>query len=132
MKEPAWKKLAEELKQKGIENPHPARLEARLQQLTGVGGLEAEILAEMANSLRYAEDKILSILLELEVIDARIGEARRAERNAEVAGLMTKFDKRRDDALEAVRNLSIQREAIGFRNNDGLAKLYPIPPRKGG
>jgi hypothetical protein len=130
MKEPAWRKLAEELKRKGIENPHAARLEARVQAITGVGSIEAEILSEMATSLRRAEDKILAILLELDVLDARIREAQGTGLAAEASAATERFNRRRDDALEAVRDLAIQRESIGFRNNDDLRTLYSIPPRR--
>ena len=130
MSAPGWKKMAEELRAKGIENPHAKRLEMKIAALTGGGTLEAEMISEMASSLRRAEDRILTTLLELDVIDRRIGEAHGAGRERDVPVLVAKYNKRRDDAREYVRDLTIQREAIGFNNNEMLASLYPIPPAK--
>lgn len=130
MNEPAWKKLAEELRARGIESPNAKQLESRFRAITGGGGLEAELISEMALSLRRAEDKILSTLLELEVLDKKIDEANATNRPADQSRLTALFNRRRDDVRGYVRDLAIQREAIGFRNNEALAKLYPIPPAK--
>ncbi len=120
--------MAEELKARGVESPLAARLESRFRAITGGGGLEAEIIAEMASSLRRSEDKILSTLLELEVLGKKIDDARAADRPSEATRLVERFNRRRDDARGYVRDLAIQREAIGFRSDDTLAALYPIPP----
>lgn len=130
MKEPSWKLLAEELKARGIDNPHAKSLEARFRALTGSGGLEAEIIAEMAASLRKAEDKILTALLALDVLDQKINDARAQFLDAEVARLSALFNPRRAEAAQYIHELLIHREALGFRNNDALSTIYRLPPKK--
>jgi hypothetical protein len=122
--------MAAELSARGVQSRHASKLAARLEAITGSGGLEAEILEEMALSLRRAEDKILYALLELELLEKQIDEARRAQRAEELEALVARFNQRRVEARQHVLDLRIQREAIGLRHNEVLATLYPIPPRQ--
>jgi hypothetical protein len=118
--EPLWKRLVEDLTARGHQSPHLDRLRERLPgRSVESGGIEREILEEMAFSLGRAEAKVHVALLELEVMDR------------DPATTAEAFDAKRLEAVRALRDLLIQREALGFRRNEDLAKLYPIPPPRG-
>lgn len=127
MSEPAWKKLVEQLKSDGFKSPYLDRLRERLPA-HGQMDLAREILQEMASALGRAEDKVNLALLELDVqgraLDALSPGA--PTRAAKVAA----FNEKRSAAAKALWELRVHREALGFRRNDGLAELYPIPPRR--
>ncbi|MBI2466938.1 MAG: hypothetical protein HYV62_03825 [Candidatus Rokubacteria bacterium] len=48
------------------------------------------------------------------------------------AGLLEARHRLRGEALELVRTLLIQREALGVRNHAIVAEQYPVPPRRAG
>jgi len=125
--EPAWKKLVEELRAQGHESPYLDRLRERLPKGGSLEDLQREILQEMASALGRAEDKVNVALLELEVqgktIDAMPADVDRSK-------AIAAFNRKRDDAVRALWELRVHREALGFRRNDKLAELYPIPPKR--
>lgn len=130
--DPLWKKLAEELR-----DPTPRRthIEQLRDRLPGLGGndLAAELLGEMASSLGKAERKINNALEEVarlgQTIDAL--EARGAQKHyVEIREKIGAFNEARKRAEQAVWELRVQREALGFRRNNDLTTLYPIPPRR--
>ena len=130
--DPLWKKLAEELRDP---NPKRAQLEQIRDRLPGLGGndLAAELLGEMASSLGKAERKINAALEDV----ARLGqaidklEAENAQKHyVEIRAKIAAFNEARKRAEQAVWELRVQREALGFRRNNDLTTLYPIPPRR--
>ncbi|UQA60758.1 hypothetical protein [Polyangium aurulentum] len=132
MSEPTWKKLVEQLRDKGHKSPYLDRLRERLPAYGG-SDLAAEILREMASALGRSEDKINAALLELEVmgqsIDALVAEGNERHR-AEIRARVAAFNEGRERAEKALWELRVHREALGFRRNDDLATHYPIPPRR--
>jgi hypothetical protein len=133
MSEPTWKKLVEQLKRKGHESPYLDRLRERLPAHVGSNDLAAEILREMASSLGRSEDKVNAALLELEVLGLAIDElvaAGETRNHAEIRARVAAFNEGRARAEQALWELRVHREALGFVRNDDLAALYPIPPRR--
>jgi len=104
MRQPPWKALVAELKDRGHESPYLDRLRARMDVEQAQSSLEREIVQEIAAALGRSDD---------------------AERT--VAG--AHFELVREEALRARHELLIHREAVGIRRNDLLETLYPIPPR---
>jgi len=134
MHEPAWKKLVEQLKQGGYKSPYLDRLKARIPAAAlPVNELAAEILREMASALRRSEDKVNAALLALEVegkkIDALTASGRPEDRE-EIAMRVIMFNRYRAEAEQALWELRVHREALGFRRNDDLSEHYPIPPKR--
>lgn len=130
MREPPWKKLVDELTARGYQSPYLERLRSRLGGYYGAADLEQEIIQEMASALGRTEEKVNLALLELELIDRRIAESVDVASPAELDALYEAFESKRQHAMQCVRELLIHREAIGFRRNEILRELYPIPPRK--
>ncbi|MGE0320772.1 MAG: hypothetical protein AB7K71_00170 [Polyangiaceae bacterium] len=118
--------LVKRLSAEGFQSPYLERLRAKTadaRRNAELGKIQREIVEEMAASLGRAEDRINRALLELDVLTERM-------RNAEgesLALLIDDFNRMREYAKLRVRDLRIQREALGFRNNALLAELYPIP-----
>ena len=129
---PAWKKLVEDLQAKGHRSPYLDRLRERLPPGVGVGGavadLQREILQEMASALGRAEDKVNLALLELDVQGKAIDALTPSDEARPSA--IAKFDRLREQAIRALWELRVHREALGFRRNERLAELYPIPPKR--
>lgn len=122
--------MVEELVAQGHQSQHLDRLRERLPQIRGTGmqGLYMEILQEMASSLGRASEKVDHALLKLEVIGRKIDEA--TEPTAKTK-LIAEFNAQREVALHALWELKVHREAIGMRQHDQLAKMYPVPPKRG-
>lgn len=127
MRDAPWRTLVRELKDAGYESPYVDRLRARLDPAEAVAQLEAEIVQEMAQALGRTEDKLNYALLRVElagrVLDAAPDDTTRP-------ALVTAFNARRAEALDARRDLAIHREAIGIRRNRVLEEIYPIPPKR--
>lgn len=129
---PAWKKLAAELAEHGVESKYLARIEARVTPEEQLDVLEAEIAKEMASALGRTEDRLNLALAELELTRARHERALRDGAPAdEQTALVEAYDAQRRVAEARLRELMIQREAIGFRRHALLYELYPIPSRLG-
>jgi hypothetical protein len=120
-----WKKLAAELVENGIESKYLARVQARVTPEERLETVEQEILQEMAGALGRSEDRVNLALAELELLGARHQRAAPGERSA----LVSAFNAQRIVAQAKLRELLIHREAVGFRRNQILSELYPIPPR---
>ncbi|WP_437530945.1 hypothetical protein WME79_00680 [Sorangium sp. So ce726] len=131
MTEPAWKKLVEQLKDQGHKSPYLDRLRQRLPA-AGPTDLAGEILREMASALGRSEDKVNVALLELELQGKALDELalRKGAGSTERAAMIVDFNKQREVAARAVWELRVHREALGFRRNDDLAAMYPIPPKR--
>jgi len=130
MRNPPWKRLVQDLTDQGFESPYLDRLRRKLDVEQAHQDLEREILQEMAAALGRAEDKVNLALLELQLSDRKLGvfEERGdlAAFNEEVAT----YNTRRDEAHRCLWELTIHREALGFRRNEILRQYYPIPPRR--
>jgi hypothetical protein len=124
------KKLAAELAAHGIESPYMARVLARVPSEDRLETLQAEITQEIARSLGRTEDRLNLALAELELLRAHY---ERAVREAAPPGERQRhadaFNAQRKVVQARLRDLLIQREAIGFRRNQLLYELYPVPPR---
>lgn len=103
-----------------------AELRQRLPA-TSVASLEREIASEIAYSLGRAAEKLeaalsqaMSTLAELEAAHPTT-ESRPA--------LINRYHEERSIAERRLRDLLIQREALGFRRHTELHQRYPIPPR---
>ena len=110
----------------GSADPADAELRERLPCRSGMAALEREIAQEIAYSLGKAANKLQAALdqaartrraLEAPVLDA-------AERQL----LSARFQEERAHAERRLRDLMIQREALGFRHHAELLKRYPLPP----
>lgn len=131
MRSPPWKRLVEQLKSDGFESPYLERLSQRLvvDRDSAHAELEKEIRAEMAAALGRTEDKVNLALLELDVAGKAVDAAEGGPRDALVAAI-TEYNRLREAAERALRDLMIHREAIGIRQHKLLADFYPIPPRR--
>lgn len=133
MSEPLWKKLVEDLRAGGHQSPYHERLRSRLSVAAPHGDLAAEVVREMASALGRAEAKIHRALGELELLgaalDAMLAEGSGAS-DADISAGVDAWNRKRDEAERCVWELRVHREALGFRRNDDLAQLYPVPPRR--
>ncbi|HEX4355762.1 MAG TPA: hypothetical protein VHZ95_22700, partial [Polyangiales bacterium] len=125
-----WKKLAAELTEHGIDSKYLARVEARVTPEEQLDKLQREIAEEMASALGRSGDKVDLALAELELHEARFDRAvRQGASLAERSALADAFNAQRLLAQRRLRELLIHREALGFRRNQILNELYPIPPK---
>jgi hypothetical protein len=120
-----WKKLAAELVENGIESKYLSRVQARVSPEQRLESIEQEIAQEMAGALGRSEDRVNLALAELELLHALHERAPVSERRK----LALAFNAQRTVAQTKLRDLLIHREAVGFRRNQLLNELYPIPPR---
>jgi hypothetical protein len=127
MRQPPWKALVAELKDRGHESPYLDRLRARMDVEQAQSSLEREIVQEIAAALGRTEEKLNFALLRLELASRDLADAA-DETERTLAGVH--FDRVREEALGARHELLIHREAVGIRRNDLLETLYPIPPRR--
>jgi hypothetical protein len=124
-----WKKLAAELEEHGIESPHLARVMARVKPEQQLANVEREIVQEIAGALGRTEERIDLALAELDLRLARFRRAReRGVATPELGALVDAYNLQRKVAQARLRDLLIHREAAGFRRNEILSELYPIPP----
>jgi hypothetical protein len=122
------KRLVAGLKERGYESVYLDRLQQRLDVEAAHEVLEQEIVAEMAAALGRSAAKVDLALLQLEVAGRELEAAEDAD---ERARLVVRFNVLRAAALRARHELAIHREAVGFRRNHELERLYPIPsPRR--
>jgi hypothetical protein len=123
MAQTSWKKLAAELQEQGIESKYMSRIQARVTPEQRLENVEAEILQEIAGALGRSEDRVNLALAECELLAAQHARAEGARRRE----LAHAFNAQREVARARVRDLLIHREAAGFRRNQMLNELYPIP-----
>ena len=120
--------MVEDLKSQGHKSPHLERLQQRLPSPgAGPGALELEILQEMASALARAGEKVDHALLQLEVLGQKIDAAKDP---ASRAKQVDAFNAQREVALKVLWELKVHREAIGLRQHQALAQMYPIPPKR--
>ena len=125
-----FKRLASELAAHGVVSEYLARVEARLSLEQRMETLQVELMQEMASALSRTEMRVNMALAELQLQRARydraLAEGAPEDRRS---ALIEAFNAQRKVAQARVRDLQIQREALGFRRNQILNELYPIPPR---
>jgi hypothetical protein len=122
------KRLVAGLKERGYESVYLDRLEQRLAVEAAHEVLEQEIVAEMAAALGRSAAKVDLALLHLELAAQDVDAAADDEERDQ---LVARFNALRAEALRARHELAIHREAVGFRRNHELERLYPIPrPRR--
>jgi hypothetical protein len=128
--DPAWKRLAAELADHGVESSYLARVRARVGGAEqNLQALEAEIAGEIAAALGRSEEKLNLALAELELRGAKLARLRaRGADSAELAVAIDAFNSQRGLAQKRLLELVIHREAAGFRRNRAVYELYPIPP----
>jgi hypothetical protein len=124
------KRLAAELVAQGIDSQYLSRVLARVDSEGQLESIQAEIAREVAQALGRTEDRVNLALAELELHKARYEQAVRSgapasERDRHAAA----FNAQRTVAQARLRELLIHREACGFRRNQVLNELYPIPPK---
>lgn len=124
---PPWKRLVEDLSARGHQSQHLDRLKERLPKGQGYRTLELEMLQEMASALARANEKVDHALLELEWLGHQIDDAADATKRDK---LVARFNAQREDALHALWELRVHREAIGLRQHHALAEMYPVPPKR--
>ena len=100
------------LKDENFESPYIDRLERKVDCHQAVEDLEKEILLEMGGALRKMEDKLNYKLLILQVAGREIGRATSQGARLEA---IRQFNVARAEALDARRDMTIQREAAGMR-----------------
>jgi len=123
-------RLAEELRDHGVQSEYLARVDARLDREQQLENLQKEIAQEMASALGRTDMRVNLALAELELCKARYERAARSGAAlGERQSLAQAFNAQRALAQARLRDLLIHREAIGFRRNQVLNELYPIPPR---
>jgi hypothetical protein len=126
----AVKRLADDLIAQDIESKYLARVLERVSQEQQLDNLRNEIAREIAQALGRSEDRVNLALAELELLRARYERARAAgEPESELKALVRAHDAQRAVAKARLHELLIHREAIGFRRNQLLYELYPIPLR---
>lgn len=91
-----------------------------------MAAVEHEIVAEKASGLGRMADRLEAALTELSALGAAAAAVVRAE---ERAARVAAYNACRARAEELYFWLCVQREAIGIRNHDLVAQLYPIPPK---
>jgi hypothetical protein len=127
-----WKKLAGEVADVRIDTERIGRLRARIDSGGGVDAVEEELKKECASALGRAEDKVIAALRLLDELGKAVDEAEALPRDdrwaARVDGRVEAFNRQRRDADRYLWELRIQREAIGVRRHEILARAYPLPP----
>lgn len=125
-----FKRLASELAAHGVVSEYLARVEARLSLEQRMENLQVELMQEMASALSRTEMRVNMALAELQLHRARYDRAlAEGATDEHRSALIEAFNAQRQFAQARVRDLQIQREAMGFRRNQILNELYPIPPR---
>jgi predicted DNA binding CopG/RHH family protein len=125
-----FKRLASELIAHGVQSEYLARVEARITREQKLETLQAELTQEIAAALGRTDTRVNLAFAELELCRARYDKAQREGADAStLSELAQAFNAQRDEARARLRDLQIQREAIGFRRNQILHELYPLPAK---
>ena len=108
--------------------PGDARLKEVVTQRSpcerSLQSLEREVASEIAYSLGRAGTKLEAALAKLTATQAELEAAPGPGRRA----LVVRFNDERLEAERRLRDLLIQREAIGLRQHADVRKRYVIPP----
>jgi hypothetical protein len=125
-----FKRLASDLIAHGVQSEYIARVEARISREQQLESLQAELTQEIAGALGRTDMRVNLAFAELQLCRARYDKAaEEGAQRAKLSELAQAFNAQRKVAQARLRELQIQREAIGFRRNQILNELYPLPPR---
>jgi hypothetical protein len=125
-----FKRLASELIAHGVQSEYIARVEARVSREQQLENLQAELTQEIAGALGRTDMRVNLAFAELQLCRARYDRSVEAgAASEELRALAEAFNEQRAVAQARLRELQIQREAIGFRRNQVLNELYPLPPK---
>lgn len=122
-----FKRLASELKAHGVESHYLARVEKYLSPEEQLETLQVEIMREAASALGRSEMRVNLALAELQLHKARYDRA--IAEDSPAASIVEAYNAQRKVAQARLRELLIQREALGFRRNQILNELFPIPAK---
>jgi len=112
---------------KGSTDPTLDEHRERLPRAGDLQALEREIASEIAYSLGRAASKLEGAI---DVARATLRELDAACLTREQRRhLVARFNEERRLAERRLRDLMIQREALGFHRHAELHQFYPIPPR---
>lgn len=130
MYDPAWKRLVEDLRATGFRSVYADRLAERLPENVaayeqGLGGVQREIVEEMAYALLKAEDKVNLAMLRCELAGRAIDDA---SEDADLTALYDEYGTLRRAALQARWEYKVHREALGMVRHAILEELFPLPP----
>jgi hypothetical protein len=126
MPERRWDLLVRDLESRGYRSEYLDRLRSRIPLEDAIDDIRREIVREAASALARAAMKVDYALLQLELCSRELEEATTFSQRYALEG---KFNRLREEALAVRHELAIHREALGMRRNEGLERLYPIPPR---
>jgi uncharacterized protein DUF6665 len=107
----------------GSSSPIDRDLRERLPNTGSISALEREIASEIASSLGRAGSKLELAIERAVAARAAIEGAGSAQRQ----GLIDAYDAARAEAERRLRDLLIQREAIGLRRHGDVRQRYVIP-----
>lgn len=96
--------------------------------------VQQELRQAQAEALGRTGERLGAILEEIAGLDRRLDDllGRPSMAAGRPAGLLEARHRLRGEALELVRTLLIQREALGVRTHAIVAEQYPVPPRRAG
>ena len=126
-------RIRELLSRVGAQGDAPATEQERelrervLPAARGLQSVEREIAREIASSLGRAGSKLESALERVHATLAAVQAA--SPGSAERRALLERYEGEREHAERRLRDLLIQREAIGLRNHADVRRRYVIPPR---
>lgn len=125
-----FKRLAAELLAHGVDSEYIARVEARVSREQQLETLQAELTQEIAGSLGRTDLRVNLAFAELQLCRVRYDRAVHEGASREtLRELAHAYNDQRKQARARLRDLHIQREAIGFRRNQILNELYPLPAK---
>jgi hypothetical protein len=108
-------------------DPNDQMLRERVPPGRSVASLEREVASEIAYSLGKAGSKLEAGISRALATRAEIDAL--APGSSEREKLIARYREERALAEKYLRDLLIQREALGFRRHAELFANYPIPPR---
>jgi hypothetical protein len=127
MKKPAGTSIIESLKSRRRGRDRTGATATHWAMHGAQARIQGEVLNEMGAALKRSADKVEALLEKLDRLDKRIQRERDPDRRV---ALIDTFNTVRGEALEARRHYVIQREAVGFRQNDIVYEEYPVPRKR--
>lgn len=131
------KDLVQRIHKSEEHKPYHPDLAARFPNLhrsgaSALSALEREIAEEVAYSLGRAGKKIETLLQETQRLGAALDELSASDDRSptarrQAASLHARFSNARTLTERAIRDLRIQREALGFRRHDDIEKRFVVP-----
>jgi len=125
------KRMVSKLQEEGYTSPLMERISQKVDVGSQVAEQEQELLQEIAQALKRTENKLLFACLELEVAGKR-ADLLASQKDPQLQDAVETHNKARERAVKRRHDLTVQRQACGFRTNSFtiMDELYPIPPRR--